>query len=289
MASQAFLKSISKDLPIVFVNIGWAIHYDGTEAIVGNHKHLKNNPGSRVGESNAFKSVEGYFECGVGSGKLPERFHVAFVARDPGSQVLKLVGLYANANAQFSDNNWAFASSRFAARIPSQRRPQVATWPTGQGMRRWAARAGNVGATHKALRAMFAYVLKCLRSKAGLPRNPTPADDESAFEGELKKRYHRHRRREAKLRSWKIADAIHKNSGRLVCEVRNCRFDFEETYGELGAGFAEVHHLKPLKYAPRRGQKTSLRDLAIVCANCHRMIHQNGECRALADVNVLTK
>jgi 5-methylcytosine-specific restriction enzyme A len=44
-------------------------------------------------------------------------------------------------------------------------------------------------------------------------------------------------------------------------------------YGELGRGHAECHHTLPLSEAAFV-RKTRLRDLAIVCANCHRMLHR---------------
>ena len=54
-----------------------------------------------------------------------------------------------------------------------------------------------------------------------------------------------------------------------------CKFDFEDTYGGWGKGFAEVHHLEPLS---KSGEKKRIinpqTDLAVVCANCHRMIHR---------------
>lgn len=53
---------------------------------------------------------------------------------------------------------------------------------------------------------------------------------------------------------------------------------FEETYGKIGEGFAHVHRLKPLRSGERI---TSLSGLAVVCANCHSMIHRGGECRAI--------
>ncbi|MGY4467320.1 putative HNH restriction endonuclease [Bradyrhizobium sp. LB9.1b] len=63
-----------------------------------------------------------------------------------------------------------------------------------------------------------------------------------------------------------------------------CGFDFKEKYGELGKEFAHVHHLKPLSEAPSNGRDVLLKDLAIVCANCHAMIHRGGQCRPLADI-----
>ena len=59
--------------------------------------------------------------------------------------------------------------------------------------------------------------------------------------------------------------------GALRCE--GCGFDFAATYGELGHGFAECHHVVPLADL-RAGSRTRLSDLVILCANCHRMIHR---------------
>jgi len=57
----------------------------------------------------------------------------------------------------------------------------------------------------------------------------------------------------------------------LRCEA--CNFSSEETYGERGQGFIEVHHLKPVSQM-NPGEKTSLNDLALICSNCHKMIHR---------------
>ncbi|WP_158304258.1 HNH endonuclease [Solidesulfovibrio magneticus] len=58
--------------------------------------------------------------------------------------------------------------------------------------------------------------------------------------------------------------------GVLECEV--CGFSFHKFYGERGKNFAEVHHIKPLSYLDAEAS-TKIEDLAIVCSNCHRMIH----------------
>ena len=53
-----------------------------------------------------------------------------------------------------------------------------------------------------------------------------------------------------------------------------CNFDFTENYGAWGEGYAEVHHVVPLS-SYKTGRVTDPRaDLAVVCANCHRMIHR---------------
>lgn len=97
-------------------------------------------------------------------------------------------------------------------------------------------------------------------------------------EGKLKERLIKHRKRESRLRRMKIDEALHKHSGHLICEVPNCNFDFLKTYGPIGEGYAQVHHKIPLNEAPPEGRNATLEDLAIVCANCHVMIHRNGEC-----------
>jgi hypothetical protein len=65
-----------------------------------------------------------------------------------------------------------------------------------------------------------------------------------------------------------------KAKGNLKCEV--CNFDFAIMYGAIGLEYCEVHHLRPLStYDAEKGDETTLSDLAIVCSNCHRMIHRH--------------
>ena len=112
-----------------------------------------------------------------------------------------------------------------------------------------------------------------------------PQDAEtSALEGAVRYRMVRHKKREQWLRDAKIKDALSK--GALRCEVPDCGFDFKERYGALGDGYAHVHHTNPL--ADYTGpQETRMSDLAIVCANCHAMIHRGGESRSLEEIAIL--
>jgi 5-methylcytosine-specific restriction enzyme A len=60
-----------------------------------------------------------------------------------------------------------------------------------------------------------------------------------------------------------------------TCEV--CGTNFERCYGAIGLGYIEVHHLKPL--ASLKGARTALnpeKDFAVLCGNCHRMVHRSG-------------
>lgn len=55
-----------------------------------------------------------------------------------------------------------------------------------------------------------------------------------------------------------------------------CGFDFEKAYGDLGKGFIEVHHIKPLSSVGTETAIDPKKDLVSLCSNCHRMIHRGG-------------
>lgn len=97
-----------------------------------------------------------------------------------------------------------------------------------------------------------------------------PLDDTEAPEGRILTRIHLSRERNRHLAAKKKA-VVFDSAGTLICEV--CGFDFGQRYGSLGKGFMECHHTIPLStLAP--GSRTRLEDLALVCANCHRMLHR---------------
>ena len=58
----------------------------------------------------------------------------------------------------------------------------------------------------------------------------------------------------------------------LTCSA--CGFNFEETYGDLGRGFIEVHHIVPLSKFLEEKPVDPANELAPLCSNCHRMIHR---------------
>lgn len=96
-----------------------------------------------------------------------------------------------------------------------------------------------------------------------------PVEPYEGEEGGVVMRLHKRYERDPKLvREKRKAAAA---AGSLACEV--CGFDFEVAYGELGAGYIEVHHTKPV-HTLTPGSKTKLTDLALLCANCHRMAHR---------------
>jgi 5-methylcytosine-specific restriction protein A len=112
----------------------------------------------------------------------------------------------------------------------------------------------------------------------GMNEVPPPADnfavlieDEETFpEGSVLSRLHKRRERNPLLVRKKKSKVL-QETGALACEV--CGFDFQAFYGGLGQGFAECHHRKPLSLLTD-SKSTRLSDLAIVCSNCHRMLHR---------------
>lgn len=96
-------------------------------------------------------------------------------------------------------------------------------------------------------------------------------DITEAEEGRILTRMHRYRERSRKLVEAAKAAALKKH-GRLVCEA--CGFDFRLNYGPFADGIIDVHHTKPV-HTLMDGDKTKVEDLALLCANCHRVVHSS--------------
>ena len=86
-------------------------------------------------------------------------------------------------------------------------------------------------------------------------------------EGEGKRKQYYTTRYERSRKNREDAIRIHGT----VCMA--CSFNFEKTYGDIGKGFIEVHHIKPLSSRDEEIVVNPETDLVCVCSNCHRMIH----------------
>lgn len=93
----------------------------------------------------------------------------------------------------------------------------------------------------------------------------TPEELEARKEGKETLRSHLHRERLSYFRDQKLREAIKP----YRCEA--CEMTFEGRYGSIGKNFIEVHHKNPIADGER---ETKLEDLALLCSNCHRMIHK---------------
>lgn len=95
-------------------------------------------------------------------------------------------------------------------------------------------------------------------------------DDEGFPEGKVKLKQHLVRERNPEV--IKLAkERFLQLHGKLFCEV--CEFDFKEHYGDIGEGYIEGHHTKPISEMAEN-EETKVEDIALVCANCHRMVHR---------------
>jgi 5-methylcytosine-specific restriction enzyme A len=137
------------------------------------------------------------------------------------------------------------------------------------------------------LRELTASIKSLVLSDDPLPSVEVMGDDEEeGEEGQILTRTHRYRERNTKLVKRK-KEKVLKERGTLACEV--CGFDFSGTYGERGEGFIECHHTKPVSDL-RDGGTTNIADLALVCSNCHRMIHRRRPWLSVESVkNLLSK
>jgi 5-methylcytosine-specific restriction protein A len=143
----------------------------------------------------------------------------------------------------------------------------------GAGMRSVGRADAEVWDRYAAYPDELRQVVEAIRNAAAgsvLPNVPEADEEEiEADEGRLLTRLHRVRERNPALVRRK-KEAAYQARGALPCEI--CRFDFARTYGELGDRFIEAHHILPLAAAGTA--TTRLTDLALVCSNCHRMLHR---------------
>lgn len=73
-------------------------------------------------------------------------------------------------------------------------------------------------------------------------------------------------------RNTSLGNKVKKIKGH-TCEA--CEMTFKEKYGALGEKFIEAHHLKPISELGIGKFKVDLEnDFAVLCSNCHSMIHK---------------
>ena len=122
--------------------------------------------------------------------------------------------------------------------------------------------------------AAVATAIKAAIAEHGQDQALAGADEpeiEEAEEGRILTRIHRVRERDRKLVVACRQRAM-KRHGKLTCAA--CDFNFGAAYGPVAEGLIEVHHTKPV-HTLEPGSKTKLEDLALLCANCHRVVHSS--------------
>lgn len=144
---------------------------------------------------------------------------------------------------------------------------------------------GEFGDDANALRAEAERIRKRLAGTDLDRVNPDDAEVMVAFEEQPKLRTHFQRERDRSIATAKKRHVL-KDQGTLTCEV--CGFNYAATCGPHGEGFIECHHTTPVSLL-QEGQPTTFDDLALVCANCHRMLHRADATLTLAEVRDLLK
>lgn len=129
---------------------------------------------------------------------------------------------------------------------------------------------------------------KVIDRRDGAEQNVAREDDQSVFpEGRERFRVHRYLERDGtisrKAKAKRLAE-----TGRLECEV--CRLEFVEVevYGARGEGFIESHHKLPVSKLTGK-EKTKISDLALVCSNCHRMLHRGSTLLGVSELKNLVE
>ena len=100
--------------------------------------------------------------------------------------------------------------------------------------------------------------------------NEREEDEASLVSVEDLRNFRQHKRIE---RNVNLVQAAKKLQG-YTCKL--CGFKYEKIFGAIGHQYIEVHHLTPI--SELNGEKLPLdpqKDFAVLCSNCHRMIHRD--------------
>lgn len=107
-------------------------------------------------------------------------------------------------------------------------------------------------------------------------------DDESYHEGKQKLRLHLIRERNSNVTK-KAKENYYKKYKKYECVL--CKFDFQKKYKEL---YIEGHHIIPVSEL-NEGDKTDVKDILLVCANCHRMLHRKNNWKTVEELRDIIK
>jgi len=132
----------------------------------------------------------------------------------------------------------------------------------------------------KKMLALATSVKKAMEALAAIPFVVAMKDledegvDKGVAEGSVFQLLHRRRERDSKLRTRKL-DELRKLGLPILCQA--CGLNPLERYPDLenAESLVEVHHVIPL--AEGGSRKTFLKDLAVLCPNCHRAVHRMKE------------
>lgn len=176
----------------------------------------------------------------------------------------------------------SFPYHSLAARQPTFRNPDGVAFKiqnlrqvaTGKGLKNSSRVDRQVWAEFGLRPDEVARIAGLIRSTlSSIDRSDDEEEDDEAFhEGRVVTRAHRRRERSPKLRVRLLSQRRKRNE--LWCEV--CLLEPHPNGGIAQEAMFEAHHIRPL--ADGEARSTRLSDLALLCANCHRLVH-----KAIAD------
>lgn len=281
-------------MPIIFCNTGWMEHYNGIDgdSIQRGGSYNNNSIGHEVCNfTDASGRIYGYVQptgriniekLGAKKGEEYAEGVTVIWTAGPDSGGTAVVGWYKNATVYrelqriskpsktHKKNGIEFyrisASASDVKLLPTRDRdlmiPRAVKGGIGQSNIWYADKPESAELVDKVFRLI----------KNGSTPDRLPDVDEESFgtEGNPRLVSNIRRERSSALVKQKKAKVL-AETGALCCEV--CDFNFEKFYGKHGEKFCEIHHLTPL-HKSDRNTETKLSDLAVVCSNCHRIIHR---------------
>ena len=293
-------------MPILFCNVGWMKYYNGIDgdSIQRGGSYNKESIGHEVCNfSNIDGMVYGYVQPTgqIRVEKLGARKNADYArgvtvvwTAGPDNGGTAVVGWYTNATVYREqqsiknpttlqkknglDTYRISASAADAILLPVGKReliiPRAVKGGIGQS---------NVWFADKPESSVIvAKVLSLITTGGDIGLLPDVDSGKSGLEGNPRLVVHLRRERNTAIIK-KKKNAVLSQTGNLSCEV--CNFDFEKVYGDYGKEFCEVHHLTPLSRSDGV-VKTELSNLAIICSNCHRIIHRTDP---MLDIQALAK
>lgn len=113
---------------------------------------------------------------------------------------------------------------------------------------------------------------KLLSSEESVSELPLIEENEELTFPEGKEKFILHKSKERNKVLLRNAKELYfKKDNNLSCQI--CGFSFFDKYGEIGKGFIEAHHTFPISEL-KEETNTKIEDLAMLCSNCHRMVHR---------------
>lgn len=132
-------------------------------------------------------------------------------------------------------------------------------------------------------------VVANLCETATIELTTTGADDadeddiEDCEEGRILTRQHRYRERNKEIVTRFKAQCKKKAGGVLHCA--GCGLDYAKKYGAMGERLIDVHHTKPV-HTLLPSEKTSVKDLVLLCVSCHRAVHSEKKWLSIDELRV---